>query len=130
MLGGKGLFRVLRRFRAAIPRDSSCEIPRHLSEPFLCKLARSRDRIWRRREHSAKSLQRLRRKTISPKLASPQKGPADRPARNPDSRDTKEPAQNPLRMTPRFSRRRIGHAHWPARGAGLRLSARPEDGAR
>src|ERR1700693_3504085 len=101
MLVEKDLFRGWRRFRAAIPTDSGCETRRRLNEPFLCRRVKLGDRIWRRREHSAKSLQRLLRKTISPKLASPQKGPADRPARNPDSRDRKEPAQNPLRMTHR-----------------------------
>src|ERR1700721_3533044 len=126
MLVGTNLCRVWRRFRAAIPADSSCEIPCRLREPFLCRRARPGDRIWRRREHSAKSLQRLRRKTTSPKLASPQKAPADRFARNPDSLDTKEPEQNPLRITHRYFRRRIGPAHWQTRGGGLKFSDRPE----
>src|SRR5580698_2995446 len=108
MLVGTNLCRVWRRFRAVMPAD----------------------RIWRRREHSAKFLPKLRRKTTSPKLASPQKGPADRRARNPDSLDTKEPEQNPLQMMHRYSRHRIGPAHWQARGDGPRFSDRPEGGAR
>src|ERR1700723_3248967 len=129
MLGGKGLSRIWRRFRVAIPTDSNCEIPRRLSEPFLCTRARTRDPIWRRREHSAKSLRKPRRKTISPGLASRQKEPAGRPAKNPYSRDRKEPAQNPLRMTHQYSHHKIGPAHWQARDNGLKFSGRPEGGA-